>query len=113
MHIPTYYIHGLMHMKRQSTPFIMLILRTNANQNYFKIPVFISQTGSIKNLTIYSYDMAVEKPALTCMAGGNADGTAPAEGIRQYLKPHIYLPFVPEIPLLGIYLEDISPSIQK
>lgn len=68
---------------------------------------------NIKNLTTYSYDMAVEKPALTHMAGGNADGTALEKGICQYLKPSIYLPFVPEIPLLGIYVEDISPSIQK
>lgn len=31
--------------ERQSTPLLMLILKTNANQNYFKIPVFISQIG--------------------------------------------------------------------
>lgn len=42
MHLHIYYINGLMHMKRQSTPLIMLIMKTNANQNYFKIPVLIS-----------------------------------------------------------------------
>lgn len=58
--------------------------------------------------------MAIEKPELSCIAGGNTGGTALVEGFCQYLtKPSMHLPFVPGILLLGIYLEDISPSIQK
>lgn len=72
---------GLMHMKSQLAPFIMLILRTNANQKYFKVPVFISRVGKHLNMTTHSYGMAVEKSALTCVVGGNADGTVPVEGI--------------------------------
>lgn len=58
--------------------------------------------------------MAVEKPALSCIAGGNTNGAALVEGFCQYLtKPNMHLPFVLGIPLLGIYLEGLSPTIQK
>lgn len=54
--------------------------------------------------------MAVKKSTLPCITGGNTDVNNPDGGNLSNKTKYIFT-FFPGIPLLEIYLEDISPDI--
>lgn len=54
--------------------------------------------------------MAIKKPTLPFITGGNTDVNNPDGGNLSNKTKYVFT-FLPEIPLLEIYLEDISSNI--